>query len=114
AVAPARLQDPDRESRRAAADAVTAALEPGLRTRAYIYNTLVYDKSVDDRLRNYPHWLSARNLSNEASDESVDALIGAVQARYDIPQRWYRLKARLLGLDKLKDYDRNAVISTAE
>jgi oligoendopeptidase F len=113
-VALSNLLGPDAERRRAAAEAVTATLEPGLRTRAFIYNTLVYDKSVDDRLRKYPHWLSARNLSNEASDESVMALITAVHARYDIPQRWYRLKARLLGLEKLRDYDRNAVISTSE
>lgn len=103
-----RLQNPDREQRRVAAEAVTAALAPGLRTRAFIFNTLLFDKSVDDRLRKYPHWIASRNLSNEASDKSVEALIGAVTGRYDIPQRWYRLKARLLGIDKLADYDRSA------
>lgn len=108
------LLSPDRELRERMAAAVTDALEPGLRTRAFIYNTLVYDKSVDDRLRRYPHWLAARNLSNEASDESVLALIQAVHGRYDIPQRWYRLKARLLGLDKLRDFDRSATIATTE
>ncbi|MGO9956604.1 MAG: oligoendopeptidase, partial [Solirubrobacteraceae bacterium] len=113
-VALARLQDPDRATRRRVAEAVSQALEPGLRTRAFIYNTLVYDKSVDDRLRNYPHWLAARNLANEASDESVLALIHAVRGRYDIPQRWYRLKARLLGVQKLRDYDRGATIATDE
>jgi oligoendopeptidase F len=105
-----RLQSPDREERRVSAEAVTFALDPGLRTRAFIYNTLVYDKSVEDRLRRYPHWLASRNLSNEASDESVLALIKAVRGRYDIPQRWYSLKARLLGVDRLRDYDRAAPI----
>ena len=57
--------------RRATAEAVTAALAPGLRTRAYLFNTLLADKATDDRLRRYPHWLAARNLANEASDESV-------------------------------------------
>src|SRR5205085_1808539 len=109
-VALARLQSPDREERRAAADAVTGALEPGLRTRAFIFNTLLHDKAVDDRLRKYPHWLASRNLANEASDESVMALIEAVRARYDIPQRWYALKAKLLGVDKLADYDRAAPV----
>jgi oligoendopeptidase F len=103
-----RLQNPDREQRRQAAEAVTAALAPGLRTRAFIFNTLIFDKSVDDRLRKYPHWIASRNLANEASDESVEALITAVTGRYDIPQRWYKLKARLLGIDKLADYDRSA------
>ena len=109
-VALSRLQSPDRESRRTAAEAVSVTLEPGLRTRAYIYNTLLHDKSVEDRLRAYPHWLASRNLSNEASDESVMALIGAVRARFDIPQRWYHLKARLLGVDRIADYDRAAPV----
>ncbi|MBV9604446.1 MAG: M3 family oligoendopeptidase [Solirubrobacterales bacterium] len=109
-VALSRLQQADREVRREAAEAVSKALEPGLRTRAFIYNTLVYDKSVEDRLRSYPHWLASRNLSNEASDESVMALIEAVRGRFDIPQRWYKLKARLLGLDRLADYDRSAPV----
>jgi oligoendopeptidase F len=109
-VALARLQSPDREARRRAAEAVTVALEPGLRTRGFIYNTLAYDKSVEDRLRHYPHWLASRNLANEASDESVMALIEAVRARYDIPQRWYRLKAKLLGVERIADYDRAAPV----
>ena len=61
----------DRELRRTTAEAVTAALAPGLRTRAFLFNTLLADKATDDRLRRYPHWLAARNLANEASDESV-------------------------------------------
>ncbi len=113
-VALSRLQLPDRDVRREAAAAVSRALEPGLRTRAFIYNTLLYDKSVEDRLRNYPHWLASRNLSNEASDESVMALIEAVRGRFDIPQRWYRVKARLLGLDRLADYDRSAPVLREE
>jgi oligoendopeptidase F len=110
-VALARLQSPDRDVRRQAAEAVTAALEPGLRTRAYILNTLLQDKAVDDRLRRYPTWLASRNLANEASDESVQALIQAVKANYDLPRRWYRLKARLLGVDRLADYDRMAPVA---
>jgi oligoendopeptidase F len=109
-----KLMHPDREVRRTAAEAVTAALEPGLRTRAYIVNTLALDKAVDDRLRHYPSWLSARNLANEASDESVEALVQAVQGRYELARRWYRLKAKLLGIDRLADYDRMAALSTHE
>src|SRR5215213_5707987 len=110
----ARLSGPDREERRTAAEAVTEALQPGIRTRASIYNTLLHDKAVDDRLRGYPHWLASRSLANEASDASVEALVGAVRARYDIPQRWYRLKARLLGVERLADYDRAATVATAD
>ncbi|HWX44198.1 MAG TPA: M3 family oligoendopeptidase [Solirubrobacteraceae bacterium] len=113
-VALSRLALPDRELRRTAAEAVTAALAPGLRTRAYVLNTLLADKSVDDRLRRYPHWLAARNLANEASDESVRALIDAVRGRYELARRWYRLKAGLLGLPRLADYDRMAAVTQDE
>lgn len=110
----ANLQHPDRETRRASAEAVTKGLEPGLRTRAFVLNTLLNDKSIDDRLRSYPTWISSLNLGNETTDESVDALVAAVQRRYDIPQRWYRLKAQILGVDQIADYDRMASVATTD
>ena len=111
----ARLSSADRSVRERTAHDVTEALEPGLRTRAFVFNTLLSDKATDDRLRGYPSWITARNLSNEVSDESVEALIAAVQSRYaDIPQRWYRLKAQMLGLPKLADYDRAAAVTDEE
>ncbi|HZB74903.1 MAG TPA: M3 family oligoendopeptidase [Solirubrobacteraceae bacterium] len=113
-IALARLFSPDREVRRASAEAVTSALAPGLRVRGYVLNTLLADKMVDDRLRSYPHWLASRNLANEASDESVGALVEAVRGRYELPRRWYRLKAQLLGLDRLADYDRMAAVTDEE
>jgi len=109
-----RLGSPDRDDRRIAADAITVALEPGLRTRAYVFNTLMADKITDDRLRSYSSWVASRNLANQASDSSVQALVDAVVDRYDIPQRWYRLKAQLLGVDRIADYDRNASIASVE
>jgi oligoendopeptidase F len=109
-----RLASPDRDVRRESAEAVTRALEPGLRTRAFVFNTLLADKATDDRLRSYPHWLASRNLSNEASDESVAALIEAVRGRYELPRRWYRLKGELLGIDQVADYDRYAPVSTED
>lgn len=106
-----RLVLPDREVRREVAEKVTEALEPGLRNRAFLFNTILQDKSIDDRLRNYPHWLASRNLSNEASDESVQALIDAVRGRYDIAQRWYSLKAWFWDIERIADYDRMASMS---
>ena len=113
-VALAGLFDPDRDRRRAVAEAVTESLEPGLRTRAYVFNTLLQEKATMDRLRDYPHWLATRNLSNEASDESVAALVEAVRGRNEIARRWYRTKAKLLGIDRLADYDRMAVVGADE
>jgi oligoendopeptidase F len=108
------LQHPDRSVRRQVATGITAGLEPGLRTRAYVFNTLLLDKAVDDRLRHYDSWVSSRNLANEASDESVQALVDAVVDNYSIAQRWYTLKAKVLGLDRLADYDRMASVATAD
>ena len=96
-IALSRLFDPDRDTRRGTAEAVTAALEPGLRTRGYVFNTLLQDKSIKDRLRAYPNWLASRNLSNEASDESVQALVEAVRGRYDLARRWYRDQGEAAG-----------------
>jgi oligoendopeptidase F len=111
----ARLSSADRSLREQTARDVTEALQPGLRTRAFIFNTLLADKATDDRLRGYPTWISSRNLANQVSDESVDALVHAVQERYAaIPQRWYRLKAQMLGLPRLADYDRAAAVTSEE
>ena len=111
-IAMSRLYDADRDTRRTAAEAITEALGPGLRTRTFVFNTILLDKSIDDRLRGYPTWISSRNLANETTDEAVDALIEATTSRYDVAQRYYRLKARLLGLDALDHYDRFAPVST--
>jgi oligoendopeptidase F len=107
----AKLYSADRDERRGAAEAVTEALAPGLRTRTYIFNTILVDKSIDDRLRGYETWISSRNLRNDTTDEAVDALIDAAVTRYDVPQRYYRLKAKLLELDRLTFYDRFAPIA---
>jgi oligoendopeptidase F len=108
----ARLFDPDRETRRTTAEAITEALGPGLRTRTFVFNTILLDKSIDDRLRGYPTWLSSRNLANETTDEAVEALVEATTSRYEVARRYYRLKARLLGLDRLDHYDRFAPVSS--
>ena len=105
-----KLYSGDRDLRQRAAEAVTEALGPGLRTRTYVFNTIVLDKSIDDRLRGYETWISSRNLRNEVSDEAVQALVDAAVARYDVPQRYYKLKAKLLGIDRIAFYDRFAPI----
>ncbi len=108
----ARLYDVDRDVRRTTAEAITEALGPGLRTRTFVFNTILQDKSIDDRMRGYPTWISSRNLANETTDEAVDALVEATTSRYEVARRYYRLKARLLGVDRLEHYDRFAPVST--
>jgi len=106
-----KLYSPDRDLRGRASEAVTAALEPGARTRTYVFNTIAVDRSIDDRLRGHETWISARNLANDTTDEAVQALIDAVVSRYDVVRRYYTLKARLLGLERLSFYDRMAPLA---
>ncbi|MBP8972989.1 MAG: M3 family oligoendopeptidase [Anaerolineae bacterium] len=110
----AKLHKPDRDVRQRAAQAFTDVLRGQLPTLTFIFNTLAADKASDDRLRHFPSWIASRNLENEVSDDVVEALIGAVTARYDIVARYYHLKRTLLGVDRLYDYDRYAPLPAAE
>jgi oligoendopeptidase F len=108
------LYAPDRELRRRAAAHFTRGLQGLKRPSTYVFNTILADKASDDRLRRYPTWITSRNLGNEVDDATVQALVDAVTSRYDIVARYYRLKARLLGLDELFDYDRYAPLPAAD
>jgi oligoendopeptidase F len=110
----ARLYAPDRDVRRRAAAALTAGLRAEARPLAFIFNTLVQDKAVDDRLRDHSSPLEARNLANEIEGPAVESLLSACVDRYSLVARYYRLKARLLGLERLEDFDRYAPISREE
>ncbi len=109
-----KLYEQDRDLRRRAAASVTAGLKAMQRSNTYVFNTLLADKASDDRLRQYPSWISGRNLGNQVDDRTVEALVDAVTGRYDIVARYYRLKRRLLGLDELFDYDRYAPLPAAD
>ncbi|MDY6855909.1 MAG: M3 family oligoendopeptidase [Thermodesulfobacteriota bacterium] len=104
----ADLYSSDREKRRKASDELTSGLSDDLHILTHIFNTILSESMIMDRLRKYPQWISSRNLSNEVDEKMVRALKNAVKSRYDIPIRYYRLKKRLLGYKKLFDYDRYA------
>jgi oligoendopeptidase F len=104
------MESPSEVHRKAAYDAITQCLDNGLRTRVFIYNTVMLDRHISDRVRNFETWVSSWNLENDADDAHVNALLEAVKSRYAVAQRWYRLKAKLLGKDVLEEWDRNASI----
>ena len=68
----------EQSERRQVAEAVTDALRPGVRTRGYILNTILNERAIEDRLRGYGTWISARNLANEIPDEAADSLVEAI------------------------------------
>jgi oligoendopeptidase F len=103
-----KIEDPDREVRRKAADAVTHGMNEHSMALTYIFNVLIADKAADDKRRGFKSWISWRNLDNKVSDEVVEALVKAVTDNYDLVERHYRLKRNLLGIGELLDYDRHA------
>ncbi|MCC9620098.1 M3 family oligoendopeptidase [Thalassospira sp. MA62] len=95
--------------RKAAAKSIGDVLGKNIKLLAHITNTLAKDKEIDDRLRNFPTPVSARNLSNQVEDEVVEALNTAVKNSHaDLSHRYYRLKAKWFGVDQLDYWDRNA------
>jgi oligoendopeptidase F len=109
----ARLYDPVREVRRAAAASLTAGLRANARILGFVFNTLVQDKAVSDRLRRYPDPMAERHLANEVDAGTVAALLDSCERGATLVGRYYRLKAKLLGLDRLYDWDRYAPIPGA-
>ncbi len=104
------LRESDRDVRRKASAAVTEALSGDIRTRGYVFNVILQEKAIDDRLRNFPTWISSRNLANETSDAAVQALVDAVTGRYDVSVRYYRVKRKLLNVGELHEWDRYAPV----
>jgi oligoendopeptidase F len=104
----AKLYDPDRAVRKAGAEGWTTGLRENARLLTYIFNTLVHDHKSDCELRKFPDPMAPRHLANEIQDSVVQALMTATQRHHATFQRYYKLKARLLKLDQLVDYDRYA------
>jgi len=103
------LSSKDGAARREIAGVLGSVLGEAVPTFALITNTLAKDKEIEDRWRRYPRPISERNLENLVEDEVVDALIAAVRAAYPrLSHRYYALKARWFGLERLPYWDRNA------
>ncbi len=104
-----KLSDRDAAVRREAGEVVGRVLGNNIRLFALVTNTLAKDKEIEDKWRNYPTPVSARNLSNRVEDEVVEALVAAVKQAYpDLSHRYYTLKAKWFGQTHLDYWDRNA------
>jgi oligoendopeptidase F len=109
------LYEQDGAKRKAAADAVSKGLKDNQRIFALVTNTLAKEKEIDDKWRKFARPVSSRNLANQVEDEVVDALVAAVKASYPkLSHRYYKLKAKWLGLPKLNYWDRNAPLPDDE
>ncbi|MBV0892219.1 M3 family oligoendopeptidase [Paracoccus sp. Z118] len=107
------LTDHDRTKREAGAKALAQVFGDNVKLFARIHNTLAKEKAVEDKWRKMPTPQTGRHLSNHVEPEVVQALRDAVVAAYPrLSHRYYRLKAKWLGLDKLQVWDRNAPLPT--
>jgi oligoendopeptidase F len=104
-----RLQDADPARRKAAALALAKTLGENARLFTLITNTLAKDKEIADRWRGFSDVASSRNLANRVEDGVVDAMVTAVEAAHPrLSHRYYALKAKWFGKDKIDFWDRNA------
>jgi oligoendopeptidase F len=103
------MMHPDAAKRKAAADALAKVFQGNIRLFTLITNTLAKDKEISDRWRGFVDVADSRHLANRVEPEVVDALVDAVRAAYPrTAHRYYAMKARWLGMDKLAHWDRNA------
>jgi oligoendopeptidase F len=107
-----RVRGPVRETRLAAYEALFTALEPQTGVLAHVYDSLVADRLVLDRVRGYTHPREPRDLDNELPSKAVDVLLAAVERHHHLAHRWFRHKARLLGLEKLSLGDQYAPLGS--
>jgi len=109
----AHVRDPRREIRQRALETLYAALDPHSSVLAHTYDTLVGDRLAMDRLRGYSGPMQATHLMNELPGQVVDRMLEAVERHYPLAHRWFRTKARLLGLETLTLADQYAPIGEA-
>ena len=103
------LTDRERSRREAAARAVAGVFGDNVKLFARVHNTLAKEKAIEDRWRGLPTPQTARHLANHVEPEVVQALRDAVVNAYPrLSHRYYELKRKWLGLDKLQVWDRNA------
>ena len=110
----AKIMDPDRETRRQASAAFTEGLQKHSHTLTFIFNTLMQDKNVQDRLRGFATPQASRHLDNELTEETASLVVDTVVRNYPLVARYYAVKREILGLDTLTHYDRYAPLFEAE
>ena len=103
------LTEQDRAKREAASRELARVFGENIRTFARVHNTAAKEKEVIDRWRKMPTAQTGRHLSNDVEPEVVEALRDAVVAAYPkLSHRYYELKRKWLGLDRMQVWDRNA------
>ena len=110
-----QLTDANRRNREKAAKSLSKVLEKNITLFSRITNTLAKEKSIEDKWRKFPNPQFSRHLTNDVEEEVVKALRDSVVDSYSkTSHRYYKLKAKWLGLKKLEIWDRNAPLPQNE
>jgi oligoendopeptidase F len=108
------LSDKDEKVRKDSAFAFSEGLNKNLDVITKITNILIKDKEIEDSWRKMPNPMFSRHLSNQIEPEVVDCLLNTVKDNYkNLSHRYYKIKASILGLEKIEYWDRNAPISNS-
>lgn len=110
----AMLYNPASSARKAAAEALTKGLKEEAPRLAFIFNTLIEDKSLEDELRSFPYPEASRHLANQIDKSMVQAMESVVVGRYKLVQDFYTFKRKLVKAPALFDYDRYAPVVKSE
>ncbi len=109
------LSEKDERKREAAFKALGKTLAENTRLFTHITNVLAKDKEISDRWRGYEDIADSRHMANSVEREVVDALQKAVEEAYPrLSHRYYRMKAKWFGKEKLNAWDRNAPLPTSD
>ena len=109
----ARHHDP--ELRKAAYQALYKVYGQDGPILGQMYQTVVRDwRNEQVQLRNFKEPIAARNLGNDIPDEVVNTLLDVAHKNAGVFQRYFRLKARWLKMDKLRRYDVYAPVAKSE
>jgi oligoendopeptidase F len=109
------LSERDEKKRESAYHALGKTLSENARLFTHITNVLAKDKEISDRWRGFEDIADSRHMANSVEREVVDALQAAVIAAYPrLSHRYYKMKAKWFGKDKLNAWDRNAPLPTSD
>ncbi|ODT77487.1 MAG: oligoendopeptidase F [Pelagibacterium sp. SCN 64-44] len=109
------LSERDEKKRESAFRALGKTLSENARLFTHITNVLAKDKEISDRWRGYKDIADSRHMANSVEREVVDALQKAVEDAYPrLSHRYYKMKAKWFGKDKLNAWDRNAPLPTSD
>ena len=79
-----------------------------------VFNTMALDHAQEMELRGYQSAIQPTNIGNELTDEAVEHLMQTTEANYGLAQDYFRLKAKMLGTDKIRNCDVYAPVAESQ